>query len=485
MFRKGTVHPGGVQPSMNSCKGVNHHRPSGTLLRPAHGHDHRRRRTLSTESVSAQTLHLANVRAPNPDSLASREEPTPASRSANPPESPELFKTKSGIDITHRVTELLWLACELGYLTIEMVHQAFSGEDLTPEDLSAIRLMLGQAGVDLFDAGECSPTRSAAQRASAKPVQLKTQNASVQHSLERIEEAHPRPDDPEFSLLGTMREADQEMRRILCRFGFAAQEHIARAERLLGHPSEESFENLVQSREITSRRQYAKTLPELINQVRALDQKAAAAHRRWRQTPGQPQGEEYRTEFRKFENRLQQTLPKFCYRAEAVQEMTTIAQNIAVKFQCSLRVLQQAQRRHDSVSQLPLVDVERQTIEGMEEFVRMPCEVFLRNCTQLRTAETKFQQARCELIRGHLTLVLSLAPACSNRGLTLPQLIREGIFGLIRAVEKFGYRSEWKFSSYAACWIRQNIRSALAARPTAGPGHSLSATSAGRRRPGD
>ena len=117
---------------------------------------------------------------------------------------------------------------------------------------------------------------------------------------------------------------------------------------------------------------------------------------------------------------------------------------------------------------MTLVDVERQTVETMEEFVRMPCEVFLRNCTQLKTAETRFQRARSELIRGHLHLAASIAETYSNRGLTLPELIRAGIFGLIRAVGKFGYRREWRFSAYAACWIRKSIRDALAAQACAG-----------------
>jgi RNA polymerase primary sigma factor len=41
-------------------------------------------------------------------------------------------------------------------------------------------------------------------------------------------------------------------------------------------------------------------------------------------------------------------------------------------------------------------------------------------------------------------------------------LIQEGNLGLMRAVEKFEHRRGFKFSSYAAWWIRQNIRRFLA-----------------------
>jgi RNA polymerase primary sigma factor len=42
--------------------------------------------------------------------------------------------------------------------------------------------------------------------------------------------------------------------------------------------------------------------------------------------------------------------------------------------------------------------------------------------------------------------------------MTLLDLIQEGIFGLIRAAEKFDWRRGFKFSTYATYWIRQAIQ---------------------------
>jgi DNA-directed RNA polymerase sigma subunit (sigma70/sigma32) len=44
-------------------------------------------------------------------------------------------------------------------------------------------------------------------------------------------------------------------------------------------------------------------------------------------------------------------------------------------------------------------------------------------------------------------------------------LIRAGIFGLLRAVEKYAYKYSWRFSAYSSGWIRQSMREALAAQP--------------------
>jgi len=57
------------------------------------------------------------------------------------------------------------LACERGYLTLEMLHQALSVDDMTPENLTTVRLAIAQAGVRLIDASAVDPVRSAAHTA--------------------------------------------------------------------------------------------------------------------------------------------------------------------------------------------------------------------------------------------------------------------------------------------------------------------------------
>ena len=71
-------------------------------------------------------------------------------------------------------------------------------------------------------------------------------------------------------------------------------------------------------------------------------------------------------------------------------------------------------------------------------------------------------EARSHMIRANLRLVVKIAQDYANYGLPLLDLISEGNIGLMKAVERFDPNKGGKLSTYAAWWIKQSIKRALA-----------------------
>jgi RNA polymerase primary sigma factor len=80
----------------------------------------------------------------------------------------------------------------------------------------------------------------------------------------------------------------------------------------------------------------------------------------------------------------------------------------------------------------------------------------------IEKGEAEAKEAKSEMVKANLRLVISIAKRYINRGLHFLDLIQEGNIGLMKAVDKFEYQRGYKFGTYATWWVRQAITRAIA-----------------------
>jgi RNA polymerase primary sigma factor len=80
----------------------------------------------------------------------------------------------------------------------------------------------------------------------------------------------------------------------------------------------------------------------------------------------------------------------------------------------------------------------------------------------IEKGEAKAKEAKSEMVKANLRLVISIAKRYINRGLHFLDLIQEGNIGLMKAVDKFEYQRGYKFGTYATWWVRQAMTRAIA-----------------------
>jgi RNA polymerase primary sigma factor len=101
-------------------------------------------------------------------------------------------------------------------------------------------------------------------------------------------------------------------------------------------------------------------------------------------------------------------------------------------------------------------------VKRAEQEAEMTARHIKETVKKIGEGERVESEAKNELVKANLRLVVSIAKKYTNRGLQFLDLIQEGNVGLMKAVDKFEYQRGYKFSTYATWWIRQAITRAIA-----------------------
>lgn len=123
---------------------------------------------------------------------------------------------------------------------------------------------------------------------------------------------------------------------------------------------------------------------------------------------------------------------------------------------------------NDDILQMYLKDIGRKKILKKDE--EMELGKLIREGNEKEKTE-----AKSRLVQANLRLVVSIAKKYVGQGVLFMDLVQEGSLGLIKAAEKYDYRKNFKFSTYATWWIKQTIIRAISnhARTIRIPVHML------------
>jgi len=375
------------------------------------------------------------------------------------------IKTKSGVDLTEKIRELLRLAKEQGHLSHDDISDALAETTVTADDLDQIYSKLNSLEVEVVDQAEVDRVKQpeAAEGEEEKEKgQLDILDDPVRMYMRQMGKVPLLTREQEVAICKRMEASENDQKRLLYGFGFAAKEHIALAEKLVSEPPKERFDRVIVDKKIESRDEHLKVLRQLTKTVRELDRRVDEKYARWQQAPKTSAKEKLFKEFKKLDRRLQEAFPRFYYKQRVIEEMVLVTQNIHDKIRTSLRVIGDLELQRKSEQQQATIQSEKQKIRALEGFVRMPYGDYLKAHKELNQYAAKTHEARTEMAEANLRLVISIAKKYTNRGLPFLDLIQEGNIGLMRGVEKFEYRRGYKFSTYATWWIRQGITRAIA-----------------------
>ena len=122
--------------------------------------------------------------------------------------------------------------------------------------------------------------------------------------------------------------------------------------------------------------------------------------------------------------------------------------------------------RRDDDFELDLTAEAPLTTDSLQQFLneagRYPLLTAAEEVELAKRIERGDMAAKERMITSNLRLVVSIARRYQTQGITLGDLIQEGVIGLIRATEKFDWRQGFKFSTYATWWIRQAVQRGVA-----------------------
>jgi len=237
------------------------------------------------------------------------------------------IKTQSGVDLTEKIRELLILAKEQGHLTYDDINETLAETMVTPDELDQIYSRLNSLEVEIVDQAEVDRVKqpeATEEEEEKEKGRLDILDDPVRMYMRQMGKVPLLTREQEVAICKRMEAAENDQKRLIYSFGFAAKEHIALAEKLISEPPKERFDRVIVDKKIESRERHLKVLRRLTKKVRELDRRVDEKYARWQEAFKASAREKLFNEFKRLDTKLQKTFSRFYYKQRVIEEMVRV-----------------------------------------------------------------------------------------------------------------------------------------------------------------